>query len=129
MGNCLVIQQADDRKEIKIVSVVDDGGVLDTPSSSPAGARSLTKVPAAGAAALCEPLPAAGGAASVRVKLVISKQELRKMLDKEGVSLDDMVSSLVRKEASGGGREQELQELCCGGWRPALESIPEGSDL
>lgn len=127
MGNCLVIQQADDRKEIKIVSVVDDDGVLDTPSSSPAGARSLTKVPAAGAAALCEPLlPAAGGAAAVRVKLVISKQELRKMLDKEGVSLDDMVSSLVRKEASGGDREQEL---CCGGWRPALESIPEGSDL
>jgi hypothetical protein len=31
MGNCLVIQQADDRKEIKIVSVVEDGGVLDTP--------------------------------------------------------------------------------------------------
>jgi len=81
---------------------------------------------------LGEPLPAASvlpvkkaPAGTVRVKLVISKQELKKMLDKEGMSLDDMVS-LMRKEAS--GREQE-EEFCCGGWRPALESIPEGSDL
>jgi hypothetical protein len=124
MGNCLVIQ---DRKEIKIMSVVDGGEVLKMPS--PAGMRSL-KVPAE--AALCEPLPPAAAAgvndpagAAVRVKLVISKQELKKMLDKEGMSLDDMVS-LMHKEAS--DREQE-EEFCCGGWRPALESIPEGSDL
>ncbi|OEL31772.1 hypothetical protein BAE44_0007209 [Dichanthelium oligosanthes] len=64
-------------------------------------------------------------AGAVKVKLVISKQELKKMLDKEGMSLDDMVS-LMRKEASDRDREQEE---CCGGWRPALESIPEGSDL
>ncbi|CAD6258244.1 unnamed protein product [Miscanthus lutarioriparius] len=122
MGNCLVIQ---DRKEIKIMSVVDGGEVLKMPSP---GMRSL-KVPTE--AALCEPLSAAAAAgvdhagAAVRVKLVISKQELKKMLDKEGMSLDDMVS-LMRKEAS--DREQE-EEFCCGGWRPALESIPEASDL
>jgi hypothetical protein len=109
------------------MSVVDGGEVLKMPS--PAGMRSL-KVPAE--AALCEPLPPAAAAgvndpagAAVRVKLVISKQELKKMLDKEGMSLDDMVS-LMHKEAS--DREQE-EEFCCGGWRPALESIPEGSDL
>lgn len=118
MGNCLVIQ---DRKEIKIMSMGGGGGeVLKMPS--PPG--SLSK--AADDVIVDADAAAAGAAAVVRVKLVISKQELRKMLDKEGVSLDDMVSSLVRKEASGGDREQEL---CCGGWRPALESIPEGSDL
>ncbi|KAG0528773.1 hypothetical protein BDA96_05G041500 [Sorghum bicolor] len=121
MGNCLVIQ---DRKEIKIMSVVDDGGeVLKMPSPAGMRMRSL-KVPAAAAAAAAGVDDPAAGAA-VRVKLVISKQELKKMLDKEGMSLDDMVS-LMRKEAS--GREQE-EEFCCGGWRPALESIPEGSDL
>jgi hypothetical protein len=123
MGNCLVIQ---DRKEIKIMSVVDGGEVLKMPSP---GMRSL-KVPPE---ALCERLPPPAAAASVddpaagaavRVKLVISKQELKKMLDKEGMSLDDMVS-LMRKEAS----DREQEEFCCGGWRPALESIPEGSDL
>ena len=101
MGNCLVIQ---DRKEIKIMSV-DGSQVL--PDVFPVKAPASVVDPA--------------GAA--RVKLVISKQELKKMLDKEGMSLDDMVS-LMRKEA--GDREREE---CCGGWRPALESIPEGSDL
>jgi len=100
MGNCLVIQ---DRKEIKIMSM-DGSQVL--PDVFP------VKAPAS----VVDP-----GAA--RVKLVISKQELKKMLDKEGMSLDDMVS-LMQKEESDREREE-----CCGGWRPALESIPEGRDL
>ncbi|CAL4911542.1 unnamed protein product [Urochloa decumbens] len=116
MGNCLVIQ---DRKEIKIMSV-DGSEVLKMPSP----ASSLLKVQES----LPDVLPVKTPAAvvdpgSVRVKLVISKQELKKMLDKEGMSLDDMVS-LMRKEASDTEREE-----CCGGWRPALESIPEGRDL
>lgn len=120
MGNCLVIQ---DSKEIKIMSVVDGSEVLKMPS-----AGSLKVHDSIG-----EPLPpsvlpgaaaAADTAGAVRVKLVISKQELKKMLDKEGMSLDDMVS-LMRKEAS----DREQEEYCYGGWRPALESIPEGSDL
>ncbi|RLN29186.1 uncharacterized protein C2845_PM05G05360 [Panicum miliaceum] len=102
MGNCLVIQ---DRKEIKIMSV-DGSEVL--PDVFQVKALSSVVDPA--------------GAA--RVKLVISKQELKKMLDKEGMSLDDMVS-LMRKEAT----DREQQEECRGGWRPALESIPEGRDL
>nr|CAB3463099.1 unnamed protein product [Digitaria exilis] len=106
MGNCLVIQ---DRKEIKIMSV-EGSEFLDMPEPLPG------VLPVKTPAAVVDP-------GAVRVKLVISKQELRKMLDKEGMSLDDMVS-LMRKEAS--DREQEE---CCGGWRPALESIPEGSDL
>lgn len=113
MGNCLVIQ---DRKEIKIMSMGGGGEVLKMPS--PPG--SLSK--AADDVIVDADAAAAGAAAVVRVKLVISKQELKKMLDREGVSLDDVVSSLVL-------RNRELEEVCCGGWRPALESIPEGSDL
>jgi hypothetical protein len=123
MGNCLVIQ---DRKEMKIMSV-DDGSsqFLRVPSPS----RLMMKVHDD---SLGEPLPAASvlqvkaPAGTVRVKLVISKRELKKMLDKEGMSLGDVVS-LMRKEES----DREQEEYCCGGWRPALESIPEaeGSDL
>ncbi|CAN6330560.1 unnamed protein product [Urochloa humidicola] len=115
MGNCLVIQ---DRKEIKIMSV-DGSEVLKMPSptSSLKVQESLQDViPAKVPAAVVDP-------GAVRVKLVISKQELKKMLDKEGMSLDDMVS-LMRKEASDTEREE-----CFGGWRPVLESIPEGRDL
>ncbi|TKV99311.1 hypothetical protein SEVIR_8G034400v4 [Setaria viridis] len=112
MGNCLVIQ---DRKEIKIMSVVDGSEVLKMPS--PGSDESLTsRLPVKAPAAVVDP-------GSVRVKLVISKQELKKMLDKEGMSLDDMVSLMRKEQAS--DREQD----CCGGWRPALESIPEGRDL
>ncbi|XP_062204127.1 uncharacterized protein LOC133906280 [Phragmites australis] len=126
MGNCLVIQ---DRKEIKIMRVADGSKVLKVPTPS-----SLKHVQEA----IAEPLPshsisgvlpvkapaAVADPGAVRVKLVISKQELKKMLEKEGMSLDDVVS-LMRKEAS----DRESQQECCGGWRPALESIPEGSDL
>ncbi|XP_062202575.1 uncharacterized protein LOC133904940 [Phragmites australis] len=124
MGNCLLIQ---DRKEIKIMRV-DGSKVLKMPSPSsvmkvqeslavakpPPGHDIFGEPPVKTPSAVADP-------SATRVKLVISKQELKKMLDKEGLSLDDMVS-LMRKEASDGEQEG------CRGWRPALESIPEGSD-
>ena len=120
MGNCLVIQ---DRKEIKIMSVVDGSEVLKMPSPGSLKVQEALTEPGV----LPVKAPAAAVvdlAGAVRVKLVISKQELKKMLDKEGMSLDDMVS-LMRKEAS----DREREECCGVGWRPALESIPEGRDL
>ncbi|CAN6362293.1 unnamed protein product [Urochloa humidicola] len=123
MGNCLVIQ---DRKEIKIMSVVDGSEVLKMPSPGSLkvhGAladESLTR----GIQAVKTPAAVVDPEGAVRVKLVISKQELKKMLDKEGMSLDDMVSLMRKEQAS----DREREEFC-GGWRPALESIPEGSDL
>ncbi|WVZ54388.1 hypothetical protein U9M48_005194 [Paspalum notatum var. saurae] len=120
MGNCLVIHQ--DREEIKIVSV-DGSQVLKMPTtpSSMVQEEALQSVlpAAAAAAAVGDP------AGAVRVKLVISKQDLKKVLEKEGVSLDDMVC--LMRQAAGDPPIQE--EECCGGWRPALQSIPEGSDL
>jgi hypothetical protein len=128
MGNCLVIQ---DRKEIKMMRV-EGGKVLQMslpplkvlqeeglaePQKSTGHSTVPRSVLPAPAAVVADP------GAAVRVKLVISKQELKRMLDKEGMSLDDMVS-VMRKEAV--ARESEQHE-CCGGWRPALESIPEGS--
>ncbi|KAH8504722.1 hypothetical protein H0E87_012094 [Populus deltoides] len=64
----------------------------------------------------------------VRIKLVISKQELQEMLRKGGVSVDDMVSHLqgqqrVQKvDISGSDSEHK-------GWKPELESIPERSHV
>nr|DAD48538.1 TPA_asm: hypothetical protein HUJ06_018475 [Nelumbo nucifera] len=60
----------------------------------------------------------------VRIKLVITKQELREMLAKGGVSVDEMVSQLQSRQSEVGVVDDDTE--CCKGWRPVLESIPEG---
>jgi PADRE domain len=57
---------------------------------------------------------------AVRVKLVITKKELKEMLKKE-VSLDEMVSLFQASDERKEGDEDSVR-----GWRPSLESIPEG---
>ena len=150
MGNCLVIQ---DRREIKVMSVVD-GEVLKPLPAPPLSKGALARVSGssdaddalrpqkqgldarAGGMAQLHHLfasdakaPTAAAAdpegAVVRVKLVISKQELRRMLgkDDDAVSMDDMVALLRR-----GSEDQKQEDVgCYRGWRPALHSIPEGS--
>ncbi|KAM3273684.1 hypothetical protein ACQJBY_043089 [Aegilops geniculata] len=147
MGNCLVIQ---DRKEIKVMSVVD-GEILKAlppPLSKGAPARvsgsdpddelraqkqhpndvrvgDLGQLHRLFPSDVKAPSAAADPGAVMRVKLVISKQELRRMLGKDDqvVSLDDMVALMRR-----GSEDQQQEEIgCCRGWRPALHSIPEGS--
>ncbi|CAM0950061.1 unnamed protein product [Alopecurus aequalis] len=130
MGNCLVIQ---DTKEIKVMSVID-GEILKAlppPTSKGAEAHALP-VGDMGqlyrlfpAAAVKAPSADADQGAVVRVKLVISKRELKRMLGKDDqtATIDDMVALMRR-----GSEEQQRQEIsCCRGWRPALHSIPEGS--
>lgn len=105
---------------------VDGSKVLNMPSSPLKVQQQAVVEPLTGHGIVPGVLPAkvpADPGAGVRVKLVISKQELKRMLDKEGMSLDDMVFAM-RKEAVD-YRESESES--CGGWRPALESIPEGS--
>ncbi|PON42411.1 hypothetical protein PanWU01x14_281690 [Parasponia andersonii] len=64
----------------------------------------------------------------VRIKLVISKQELQELLKTGGVSAGDMVSKLHTKETKDGSDrfdhdDGDDQQVGC--WKPALESIPE----
>ncbi|XP_058087714.1 uncharacterized protein LOC131234777 [Magnolia sinica] len=64
----------------------------------------------------------------VRIKVLITKQELKEILTKGGLSVDEMISSLKNKPTvdvvSDDGSDHG-----CRGWRPILESIPEGNDL
>ncbi|KAJ7976129.1 DUF4228 domain-containing protein [Quillaja saponaria] len=60
----------------------------------------------------------------VRVKLVISKQQLQDMLQKEGISVNEMVARLQSEEGIDGGDVLKTDD-CCEGWKPVLESIPE----
>ncbi|CAH1418317.1 unnamed protein product [Lactuca virosa] len=56
---------------------------------------------------------------TVRIKLVVTKQELEMMLKKGGVSVSvgDLVSQI--------GKNGSLMEIVDGRWKPGLESIPE----
>lgn len=58
----------------------------------------------------------------VRIKLVLTKQELKQMLRKGGISPDDMLSFVQREQSSRSEKEKSM------GWRPTLKSIPEGDD-
>lgn len=64
----------------------------------------------------------------LRIKLIISKQELQAMLQKGKVTVDDMVSKLQTN-----GKVNDPDSLTTdsrkssGGWMPVLESIPEGN--
>ncbi|KAF5954032.1 hypothetical protein HYC85_006888 [Camellia sinensis] len=69
----------------------------------------------------------------VRIKLVISKQELEVMLRKGGFSIDEMVyDQLKRKQISlDDQKDHEFDDHVVDdddhddGWKPVLESIPE----
>ncbi|KAJ3703578.1 hypothetical protein LUZ61_007283 [Rhynchospora tenuis] len=57
----------------------------------------------------------------VRVKLVISKKELKEMLTKEELPLEDIISLFQASD-----QRKESDEERVRGWRPSLASIPEG---
>ncbi|XVE75963.1 hypothetical protein DITRI_Ditri12bG0134500 [Diplodiscus trichospermus] len=66
-----------------------------------------------------------GSAGVVRIKLVISKQELQELLQKGGVlSAPDMVSQLQSKQSTNGIHTPDADDSCRG-WKPVLESIAE----
>ncbi|XWS66669.1 hypothetical protein CRYUN_Cryun05aG0220500 [Craigia yunnanensis] len=62
-------------------------------------------------------------AGAVRIKLIISKQELHELLQK-GVSVQDMVSQIQSKQSTNGIDTSEADDNCRG-WKPVLESIAE----
>lgn len=61
----------------------------------------------------------------VRIKLVISKQELQEMLGKGGVSVDDMVSRIQCQKSTDKKTDSFDYDGSYEGWKPVLESIPE----
>ncbi|KAJ6798228.1 uncharacterized protein M6B38_412355 [Iris pallida] len=61
----------------------------------------------------------------VRVKVVIRKQELKEILEREGLTLEDMMSQVQRKTKIPGN----IKEDRCMGWKPDLESILEENDI
>ncbi|CAN0847044.1 Uncharacterized protein At1g66480 [Linum grandiflorum] len=61
------------------------------------------------------------GGGVVRIKLVISKQELEELLKRGGVSMRDMVSHLQGQQQQKEEEEEENDD----DWKPSLESIPE----
>ncbi|CAK9188137.1 unnamed protein product [Ilex paraguariensis] len=63
----------------------------------------------------------------VRIKLVITKQELEMMLRKGGVSVNDMVSQFQQKHSTNGLSKFDDDSKDCKGWKPLLESIPEAN--
>ncbi|MBA0849362.1 hypothetical protein Goshw_015023, partial [Gossypium schwendimanii] len=64
----------------------------------------------------------------VRIKLIISKKELEKLVQKDGVSVHEMVSKLQSKQSINGvddDDDDEGDDDSCRKWKPALESIAE----
>nr|GLL36413.1 uncharacterized protein LOC109181110 [Ipomoea trifida]GMD41479.1 uncharacterized protein LOC109181110 [Ipomoea batatas] len=66
------------------------------------------------------------GTGVVRVKIIISKQELQALLSKDQISVDDMVRHLQKEKSSNElNRCAADEEANCKGWKPMLGSIPE----
>ncbi|GLT40646.1 hypothetical protein SLA2020_147630 [Shorea laevis] len=62
---------------------------------------------------------------TVRIKLVISKQELQEMLHKKGLSVHEMISEAQSKQQSESKTGMPDGDDNCRGWKPVLESIVE----
>ncbi|KAG8504069.1 hypothetical protein CXB51_002379 [Gossypium anomalum] len=72
----------------------------------------------------------------VRIKLIISKKELEKLVQKDGVSVHEMVSNIQSKQSINGvddddhscrkcDDDDDGDDDSCRKWKPALESIAE----
>ncbi|KAK9156757.1 hypothetical protein Scep_003331 [Stephania cephalantha] len=67
--------------------------------------------------------------AFVRVKVVITKQELKEMLAKGGLLVDEKMFQIENRESRGGividdhGDDDVFER--CKAWKPVLQSIPE----
>ncbi|XP_061366770.1 uncharacterized protein LOC133309919 [Gastrolobium bilobum] len=61
----------------------------------------------------------------VRIKLVISKQELQDMLQNGGFSVDKMLSLVHGEKGIDGEDLSQKSDDVSQGWKPVLESIPE----
>lgn len=65
----------------------------------------------------------------VRIKVVVTKKELREMLEKESFSASKMIDRLQKKACIRYVAKEGGDVHGHGGWTPVLESIPEGGTL
>ena len=141
MGNCLVLE---DKEGIKIKRM--DGHILkhDSPLKVPQALPKFTGHTISGGISAARNLNKMADmqsghlyhlqrpkkmqtneTGSVRIKLVISKQELKQILEKEGLTLEDMMSQIQKEPRYSHKREKKRSLM----WKPALESISEVNDL
>nr|XP_043622329.1 uncharacterized protein LOC122593931 [Erigeron canadensis] len=67
------------------------------------------------------------GNGAVRIKLVITKQELAVMLKKGGVSVGELLSHMKKESSHESVVIEDEHNKNCGRWKPVLDSIPEVS--
>ncbi|KAJ6760411.1 DUF4228 DOMAIN PROTEIN [Salix purpurea] len=115
-GSCIGFPHAKHEKVLQVVKT--DGKVLE--SSTPILVKDISvKFSGSGtspAADREEEASGGGGGGVKRIKVVITKQQLQKLLTKE-ISFEEVLLGLERKSSSLDSPRN---------WKPKLESIPEG---
>lgn len=66
---------------------------------------------------------------SVRIKVIVTKKELREMLEQESFSACKMIDRLQKKPCIRYVAKEGGDVHGHGGWTPVLQSIPEGGTL
>lgn len=112
MGNCLLLQDSE----------VNNTKNLEVRESESCSFSMETHLLGASAQMVIE--ESKTGAEVIRIKLVVKKHQVKEMLRKELISIDDMISLLSRERSKRCKNDRERRD-----WRPALESIPEESNF
>ncbi|XP_022036496.1 uncharacterized protein LOC110938528 [Helianthus annuus] len=125
MGNCIIRQKkimqtgqevSEHKESMKVQRVI--GGRTYYPVPHQEDSTDLNKDPESEA-------ETEDGNGIVRIKLVITKQELEVMLTKGGVSVSDLVSHMKKDRSSEAVVVEDEDNRSCGRWKPVLDSIPE----
>ncbi|XP_059295320.1 uncharacterized protein LOC132048630 [Lycium ferocissimum] len=128
MGNCIVIVQNDKKK------VLEYKAPMKVPEVSPLLPEPQTKHAKKKVRFSDEVVKESSKGCSevVRIKVVITKQELQDLLNEGGLRLDDgMFQYPLQKEQSSideinnSSSFTDIDTNDCIGWKPALDSIPE----
>ncbi|KAI3801423.1 hypothetical protein L1987_29528 [Smallanthus sonchifolius] len=124
MGNCLILQNKimqtgqeviEHKESMKVHRV--SGGQMYYPVPVQEASLELNKNP--------ESEAETEDGNVVRIKLLITKQELQVMLTKGGVSVGDLVSHMKNENSNGAVVIKDEDSRYCGKWKPVLDSIPE----
>ncbi|PKA47546.1 hypothetical protein AXF42_Ash014742 [Apostasia shenzhenica] len=121
MGNCLVLQDRNTTPTRRNLTGGVDSGELKTQLLS-----AILPTPTN----FVEPNSSAGS--GIRIKLVLSKQELREMIKHGGITLGsgiipDLLTDGGCRDVEASDHDHKKERSL--GWLPSLESIPEGNDL